>query len=103
MQRYTPRRKIGENYSQPNMERLSWVDKKKLIHPEASFRGWVLDEACVFSQENLVILFVVVIHTRNSLGVRAILWEMMCSNWDLGETKDYPCIEGAWAEMDGKI
>lgn len=34
MQRYTPRRKIGVNYSQPNMERLSWVDKKKLIHPE---------------------------------------------------------------------
>ena len=49
MQRYTPRRKIGENYSQPNMERLSWVNKKKLIHPEASFRGWVWDEADVFS------------------------------------------------------
>ena len=28
MQRYTPRRKIGENYSQPNLERLKWVDSK---------------------------------------------------------------------------
>ena len=28
MQRYTPRRKIGENYSQPNVERLKWVDSK---------------------------------------------------------------------------
>ena len=35
MQRYTPRRKIAENYSQPNVERLQWVDRKKLIHPEA--------------------------------------------------------------------
>ena len=41
MQRYTPRRKIGENYSQPNMERLSWVDKKKLIHPEARRLPWM--------------------------------------------------------------
>lgn len=28
MQRFTPRRKIGENYSQPNVERLRWVDAK---------------------------------------------------------------------------
>ena len=34
MQRYTPRRKISENYSQPNVERLQWLDRKKLIHPE---------------------------------------------------------------------
>lgn len=34
MQRYTPRRKIGENYSQPNIERLAWLDRRKLIHPE---------------------------------------------------------------------
>ncbi|CAK9050619.1 DUF1801 family [Durusdinium trenchii] len=33
MQRFTPRRKIGENYSQPNVERLRWVDAKGLIEP----------------------------------------------------------------------
>ena len=47
MQRYTPRRKIAENYSQPNVERLQWVDRKRLIHPEAGEvgRGW--DSAAV--------------------------------------------------------
>ena len=41
MQRYTPRRKISENYSQPNVERLQWLDRKKLIHPEVGWRGCV--------------------------------------------------------------
>ena len=41
MQRYTPRRKIAENYSQPNVERLRWLDGNKLIHPEVGgVKGW---------------------------------------------------------------
>lgn len=40
MQRYTPRRKIGENYSQPNIERLAWLDRRKLIHPEDPAALW---------------------------------------------------------------
>ena len=32
-QRFTPRRK-GSTYSQPNIERLIWLDQQGLIHPE---------------------------------------------------------------------
>lgn len=32
-QRFTPRRK-GSTYSQPNIERLSWLDARGLIHPK---------------------------------------------------------------------
>lgn len=32
MQRFTPRRK-GSSWSQPNIERLKWLDERKLIHP----------------------------------------------------------------------
>ena len=39
-QRFTPRRK-GSSYSQPNIERLKWLDQQGLIHPEV--RGELKD------------------------------------------------------------
>ena len=33
LRRFTPRRK-GSSYSQPNIERLIWLDKQGLIHPK---------------------------------------------------------------------
>ena len=32
-QRFTPRRK-GSPYSQPNIERLKWLDERRMIHPK---------------------------------------------------------------------
>ena len=41
LRRFTPRRK-GSKISRPNIERLLWLDKKNMIHPE--IRELVIDE-----------------------------------------------------------
>ena len=37
LRRFTPRRK-GSTYSQPNIERLIWLDEQGMIHPKVSER-----------------------------------------------------------------
>ena len=53
LRRFTPRRK-GSGYSQPNIERLIWLDKQGMIHPKIKEQVQpVIDTPFVFPQDIL--------------------------------------------------
>ena len=55
-QRFTPRRK-GSPYSQPNIERLIWLDSKGLIHPDVRVSILpIIEEPFVFPQDIIDII-----------------------------------------------
>ena len=56
LRRFTPRRK-GSAYSQPNIERLIWLDKQGMIHPKIQPQVRpIIDAPFVFPQNILDIL-----------------------------------------------
>ena len=68
IRRFTPRRK-GSGYSRPNIERLKWLDKHNMIHPEIRKTVKdIIEEPFVFPEDIL-----------DEIKKDSTVWENYCS------------------------